>query len=93
MARRVFLSNTGKDLDDLMQGVNDENYQVIFEIAHRMKSSLHTMGIKSLETTIKELEALARNNESFEKIKPLSNLVKITLDLVFSQLRTDFKHD
>ena len=89
----VFLSNTGKDLDDLMQGVNDENYQVIFEIAHRMKSSLHTMGIKSLETTIKELEALARNNESFEKIKPLSNLVKITLDLVFSQLRTDFKHD
>jgi CheY-like chemotaxis protein/HPt (histidine-containing phosphotransfer) domain-containing protein len=89
----VFLSNTGKDLDDLMQAVKDENYQVIFEIAHRMKSSLHTMGIKSLETTIKDLESLARHNDSFDKIKQLSTLVKKTLDLVFEQLKTDFKQD
>ena len=86
----VFITNTGKDAIDLSKAVEDMDMPAIFQIAHRMKSSFHTMGVHSLESHIKNLEFLAKNNESPDQIKMLSTIVNKTIYLVFDQLKKDF---
>ncbi len=86
----VFVTNGRIDLEMLEAAIEANNMPEIFQVAHRMKSTLHTMGIHSLETVIKTINAYSKNNDYPEEIPKLFEQVKQTLLIVFEQLVTDF---
>jgi signal transduction histidine kinase/CheY-like chemotaxis protein/HPt (histidine-containing phosphotransfer) domain-containing protein len=88
---KVFVVNGRIDLNLLQAAVQAGNMADIFQVAHRMKSTLHTMGVHSLETTIKTINNYSKNNEYPNEIPKLFEEVKATLLSVFEQLTADFE--
>lgn len=86
----VFVVNGRKDIELLQTAVEQGKMEDIFQVVHRMKSTLHTMGIHSLEGAVKTLNHYSRYNEHPEEIPQLFEAVKQTLLVVFEQLTTDF---
>ncbi len=86
----VFVVNGRKDLEQLATAVQAGEMTDIYQIAHRMKSTFHTMGIHSLEVPIKTMDAYSKNNDYPNEIPKLFAQVKQTLLAVFEQLTTDF---
>ena len=87
----VFVVNARKDLEQLETAVKAGEMTDIYQIAHRMKSTFHTMGIHSLELPIKTIDAYSKNHDYPNEIPKLLIQVKQTLLAVFEQLSTDFK--
>lgn len=86
----LFITNGRQDLSALQAAVTSGEIQEIFQVAHRMKSSLHTMGIRSVETAIKRIDHCSRNNEHTEEIPQLYVQVEGIMLAVFDQLMEDF---
>ncbi len=86
----LFITNGRQDLNSLQAAITANQIPEVFQVAHKMKSSLHTMGIHSIETAIKRIDACSRNNENTEEIPALYKKVETTMLIVFDQLMEDF---
>lgn len=86
----VFNKNTKKDLDNLLNAIQNKQMNEVFQLAHKMKSSIYSMGIKQAYKTVESLEFYAKTGEQEEKIPLLGNQLQQTLEQVFRQLKTDF---
>jgi signal transduction histidine kinase/DNA-binding NarL/FixJ family response regulator len=86
----LFLNNSTTDLEDLKQAVAEENMYEVFQLAHKMKSSIYSMGIVSLYKPLESMEAFAKTKDQTEKIPSVFLKLEKTLLQVFEQLRKDF---
>ncbi len=86
----IFISNTGPDLEKLETAVAAGNMQEIFQLSHRMKSSIQSMGIESMMTPIRTMESYSKNNHYPEEIPSLFIQLKKGLTLAIEQLKNDF---
>ncbi len=86
----LFITNGRQDLNSLQAAITAGEIQEVFQVAHRMKSSLNTMGIHSIETAIKRIDHCSRHNENVEEIPALYGQVEKTMLTVFDQLMEDF---
>ena len=80
----IFLESMPESLDNLVKFAQDKNYEQISKTAHKMKSSIDSMGISSLKDIIRELEATKADNNNSEVLIPK---VKSILTDVFAQLK------
>ena len=65
----IFLEQNPEDTKALQDAAKSANYQQLRSIAHRMKTSVGFMGMKSLLSPLSEIELLAEKNESIEVIR------------------------
>jgi HPt (histidine-containing phosphotransfer) domain-containing protein len=79
----IFLETMPESLDTLMKVVQEKNYEQIGKIAHKMKSSIDSMGIASLKDVIRELETAKPGNDNSAALAPKINTI---LREVFVQL-------
>ena len=86
----VFNKNTKKDLDSLLNAIQNKQMNEVFQLAHKMKSSIYSMGIQKAYKTVESLEFYAKTGEQEEKIPLLGNQLKEILEQVFLQLKADF---
>lgn len=86
----VFIKNTSIDIVNLLKAVNSNNTNDIFQLAHRMKSSIYSLGIKQAYKTVESIEFYAKTGEQLDKIPSLSNQLNGTIQMVFEQLKKDF---
>ena len=87
---KIFISNTGADLENLETAVTTGNMGEIFQLTHRMKSSIQSMGIESMMSPIRTLESYSKNNHYPEEIPALFAQLKKGLTLAIEQLKNDF---
>ncbi|HJV18874.1 MAG TPA: PAS domain S-box protein [Sediminibacterium sp.] len=86
----VFVKNTRVDLALLRQAVANNNTNEIYQISHRMKSSIYNLGIKGTFKTIECIEFYAKNREETEKIPTLAEELASYLEKVFVQISEDY---
>ncbi|BDQ12950.1 PAS domain S-box protein [Sediminibacterium sp. TEGAF015] len=86
----VFNKNTKRDLDSLLKAIENKHMNEVFQLAHKMKSSIYSMGIKQAYKTIESLEFYAKTGEQEEKIPLLGQQLRQLLEQVFLQLKMDF---
>lgn len=86
----VFIKNTSIDIVNLLKAVDSNNTNDIFQLAHRMKSSIYSLGIKQAYKTVESIEFYAKTGEQLDKIPSLSTQLNGTIQLVFEQLKRDF---
>ena len=86
----LFITNGRQDLNILQAAITAGDIPSVFQVAHRMKSSLHTMGLRSIEAAIKRIDACSRNNENIQEIPALYAQVENTMLTVFDQLTEDY---
>jgi CheY-like chemotaxis protein len=88
---KLFINTIPTDLQTLEEATTNEDYQKVSFIAHKMKSTIDSMGINSISNTIRKLEMKDEKKVSKETILSWSNEVNTILKQVIIQMQTDFQ--
>lgn len=88
---RSFLEQTiGTDLPRLVEGVRQQDYHLVFQSAHRMKTSVDVYQVNTIRTDLHRLEQSARTRTELQSIPGLAKKVAETLMEVAHQLKADY---
>lgn len=86
----MFLHEVPKSIKQLQQYLEEEEYNRVFAIAHKMKPSFEMFGVESLKTPILQIETFAKEKNNLEQIYPLITTVKEVSKKVMDQLEAEF---
>ncbi len=72
----IFKEETQKNLDLIKKAIEQEDFEQISMIAHKIKGSGGSYGFMRLSEIAKQIEIYAKNEKNIEKIKSLYNDLK-----------------
>ena len=75
----IFLTQSKEKIAILKKAINEENFALIKEASHFLRSSFTIMGLKSKNLLV-EIETLSSQLKDIEKIKTLTNSVLTNYD-------------
>ncbi|MBS1566191.1 MAG: response regulator [Bacteroidetes bacterium] len=86
----LFLETAPPSLEELQQAVNDQQWERVGKLAHKLKSTIDSMGIVSLKDDIRAVEANGKQQQHVEAIPPLTKRITEVVTACLAQLRADF---
>jgi PAS domain S-box-containing protein len=66
-----FITQATVDLEKFQQALEAQDWEGIHFIAHKMKSSIHFVGIKELHNTVRDIEKYAQQKSNYEALTQL----------------------
>lgn len=85
----LFIETVPPNIADLTAAVAAEDWDKTAKLAHKLKSTIDSMGIKSLKTDIRAIEANAKAKTSLEVIPALAATVAQVIGQCVAQLQAD----
>ena len=86
---QTFLEEIPPDIDSMVQAVNQDNPQMAYQYAHKMKPNLQLFDIDLLKY-IKQVEAWSKNSKKKEEIIPVVDHIVATVGKAIEELKADF---
>jgi CheY-like chemotaxis protein len=87
---RLFLDTVPQSLRDMERETEQENWEQVGKLAHKMKSTIDSMGIVSLKEPIREIESNGRKREHTVQMRMQVALVGAVMKACIEQLEEDF---
>lgn len=85
----LFIETVPQNVQDLKKAMQEENWEQVGKTAHKLKSTIDSMGIKSIRQEIRAVEANAKALESLETIPSLVNTIDTVIKECIGQLQTE----
>ncbi|TAI46628.1 Hpt domain-containing protein [Flagellimonas allohymeniacidonis] len=86
----VFLDEVPTDLEGLESAVNNNDYESIYKLAHKIKPNVDLLGMEQTRATALEIETMGKNQASMSEIEQKFPLLKTDVLQVVSELKKDF---
>lgn len=86
---QIFLEEIPPDLEALIEAIDNDNKELAYQFAHKMKPNIEMFGIAILKD-ITGIESWTKTSKAVATIMPSVDRVNETLHLVFEELKTDF---
>ena len=86
---QLFVDTMPQNLNDLQQALKEQNWEMVGKHAHKMKSTIDSMGITSLKDDIRAVEAGGKTNTNLERLPVLIEKVATTLAQCITQIKND----
>ncbi len=86
----LFVDQTPKQVEGMQRYLKEENWQEFFNVAHKAKSSLAMMGVKSLQRSMENLEDYSKNRRELESIPDILKHVEETCQLILKEIETNY---
>jgi len=86
---QTFLEEIPPDLSSLEEAIMNDNKELAYQFAHKMKPNLEMFGIE-LAKQITGIESWTKTSKGKDTIMPHIELVTTTLHKVFEELKEDF---
>lgn len=86
----MFVDTIPALLDELENSSERGNWDAVGRLAHRLKSTIDSMGIASLKTVIRSLEKFGKEESNIDKIPALVNDVRNELEVCIKHVKKDF---
>ncbi len=83
----IFIDQVKEIEQGMKEHLEKKNYDSLGKLAHKAKSSVAIMGMKSLSKKLKELEMLAAKNDKIEKYPDYIKLFSTESDEAIKELR------
>ena len=87
---QLFIDTVPPGLADLHEALADKQWQRMGKIAHKLKSTIDSMGISALRDEIRFIENSGKNETDTDSVPPLINKVTEVITECIVQLRNDF---
>lgn len=87
---QLFIDTMPQNVNDLQQALQQENWEMVGKHAHKMKSTIDSMGIDLLKDDIRTVEASGKHKTGLEAIPALITKVADTIQQCVSQIKSDF---
>ncbi|MEL6810409.1 MAG: Hpt domain-containing protein [Bacteroidota bacterium] len=86
---QTFLEEIPPDLASLEEAISNDNKELAYQFAHKMKPNIEMFGIDLLKQ-ITGIESWTKTSKGTETVLPHIELVTTTLHNVFDELKGDF---
>jgi HPt (histidine-containing phosphotransfer) domain-containing protein len=86
----VFLEEVPQDLEDLEKAIEGEDYENVYQLAHKIKPNVDILGMEQTRAIALEIETLGKHEDNMEEIKARFPALKKDIHQVISELRKDF---
>ncbi|GAB2838277.1 PAS domain-containing hybrid sensor histidine kinase/response regulator [Ferruginibacter profundus] len=85
----LFIEQIPVSVEEIQAAYLEKNFGAIKRVAHRIKPSIDNMGIAALKTEVREIEALAQENQNSPKLIQLIQQMDNTLKKVVEELHKE----
>ena len=82
----LFNETVPQNVKELVDATHNANWEQVSKMAHKLKSTVDSMGIKSIREDIRAVEANARNLENLQAVPALVSRVDDVIRVCISQL-------
>ena len=86
---QTFLEEIPPDLESMVEAVENDNRELAYQFAHKMKPNIEMFGVDLLKE-ITSIESWTRTSKNKTSIQPIVEKVNNTLQEVFEELKSDF---
>ena len=86
----VFLEEVPQDLNGLEEALENEDYNQVYQLAHKIKPNVDLLGMEQTRAAALEIETLAKNEANMAEIKGFFPSLKKDVEQVVSELQKDF---
>lgn len=86
----IFIEQSVSALTEIREEYESKNLTKVFQIVHRIKSSIHLMGIDLLREPLKYIEKTAKEQLDSDELKKQISFLNIILNKVINQLSDEF---
>lgn len=87
---QIFLDTMPPSIEQLNNELNQQNWDPLSKLAHKMKSTIDSMGIASLKDVIRTIEANGKHKTDLESLPAQVKQVGDVLNECILQLKRDF---
>jgi PAS domain S-box-containing protein len=85
----LFIETVPQNMQDLKAALQAENWEQVGKTAHKLKSTIDSMGIKSIRQEIRAVEANAKQMESLTELPALVDMIDKVIKECISQLQAE----
>lgn len=86
---QLFIDTMPQNLKDLEDTLKQENWEMVGKHAHKMKSTIDSMGISSLKDDIRAVEAGGKTKTNLENLPAIIGKISATLGNCITQIKND----
>lgn len=86
----VFLEETPQDLKNLKEAVESENFEGIYQHAHKMKPNVDLLGMEETRVKVLAIETQGKGEKDLKVINTLFPEVEENIHKVIHQLKDNF---
>ena len=87
---QLFIDTMPKNFDDLNLALQSNDWVSVGKLAHKMKATIDSMAIVSIQQDIRTLEQNGKNIQSIESIPSLVEKVTSVLKQCIADLKSEF---
>ena len=87
---QLFIDTMPQNVGELQSALQQENWEMVGKHAHKMKSTIDSMGISSLKEDIRAVESNGKNKTNLELVPALVTKVSDIIQKCIAQIRSDF---
>jgi CheY-like chemotaxis protein/HPt (histidine-containing phosphotransfer) domain-containing protein len=88
---RLFIQTVPQNVQELVDGAGNGNWEQVAKMAHKLKSTIDSMGIRSIHDTIRAVEMHAKNRDQLEQLPELVKQVETVVASCITQLRSEIE--
>jgi CheY-like chemotaxis protein len=85
----LFIETVPQNVQELNNGLKNENWDLVCKMAHKLKSTIDSMGIASIHEDIRTVERNAKEKKSLQEIPVMVNTIESVINNCIQQLKTD----
>jgi CheY-like chemotaxis protein len=85
----LFIETVPQNVTELKKSAELENWEQVAKIAHKLKSTIDSMGIKSLHQDIRNVETNAKQKANLSIIHPLTQKIESVITDCIHQLQSE----
>ncbi|MGB5434359.1 MAG: Hpt domain-containing protein [Maribacter sp.] len=86
----VFLEEVPQDLDGLEKALDQQDYQQVYQLAHKIKPNVDLLGMEQTRAVALQIETLGKNAANMREIHEVFPLLKKDIHQVVGELKKDF---
>jgi len=85
----LFIETVPQNMTDLKNAMKQENWDQVGKTAHKLKSTIDSMGIKTIRQEIRTVEANAKTKEALQEIPGLVGMIDNVIEECIVQLKAE----
>jgi CheY-like chemotaxis protein len=88
---QLFIETVPPSMTDIQKDVEQQNWQNVSKLAHKMKATIDSMGITKIKDVVRAIEANGKKGEELDMIPGQVQEVVQVLEACMGQLKKDFE--
>jgi CheY-like chemotaxis protein len=85
----LFVETVPQNVQEMVDATHQKNWEQVSKMAHKLKSTIDSMGIRSLHDQIRAVEIQAKNGENLDLLPEMVRQVESVVADCIQQLRTE----